>query len=137
MAEKIEYKYCLPCKKRYKSGTVCAICGGVLSDTPTGASRVASASPTSVSSVSEPAPTYDYASSASSYSGEWTCGAKDVVLCLLHNILSGIPVIGLIWCLISVVGNPMKGRVSKGTVVAGLLANILSVGLIAILAMSK
>ena len=44
----------------------------------------------------------------------------------MHNLLTGIPVIGLFWCGFSMFKNPLKGRVSKGTIVAGLVANVFS-----------
>jgi hypothetical protein len=65
--------------------------------------------------------------------GDFSCTPGDVFLCLLHNTLTGIPVVGLFWCGFSVIKNPLKNRVSKGTIVAGLIANVLSAILLILL----
>ena len=153
MADEIVYRYCLTCRKKYKStgmaGQTCTKCGGLLADTPTGVTKPvtgqkpkpATATPPAprgavpeTSAKVEPAtePTTEVITApasttvASSGRGEFTCTPLDVVLCFIHNVLTGIPILGLIWCGISVFANPLKSRVSKGTVVAGLISNAIS-----------
>lgn len=151
MADEIVYRYCLTCRKKYRStgvaGQTCPKCGGLLADTPTGVTKPVSgpkpkpavAPPPAPRSMDVPTPnvapqvesTTEVVSapaekSVSTDKGEWSCKPLDVILCFLHNLLTGIPILGLIWCGISVFANPLKGRVSKGTVVAGLISNAIS-----------
>lgn len=144
--EMIKYRYCMTCKVRYKATDeprqTCTKCGALLADTPTGArlpqtgkapaAKTPQPKPVTapVATTPEPAVTPPVSVEApvqvAQGRGGFTCNFVDVLLCLLHNILTGIPVLGLIWCGISVFANPLKSRVSKGTIVAGLISNALS-----------
>lgn len=149
MADEIVYRYCLTCRKKYKStgmaGQTCTKCGGLLADTPTGVTKPVTGQKSKPATVTPPAPkgapmetptepaiepTTEVitapASTTTSGRGEFTCNFVDVLLCFLHNILTGIPILGLVWCGISVFANPLKSRVSKGTIVAGLISNTIS-----------
>lgn len=143
MAEENKYRYCMSCRVRYKSngepGQTCSKCGALLADTPTGVNKAAPApkapAPKAAQPVaetkSEPTPVEQ---PATQVPAEFSCTAGDVILCLIHNILTGIPVLGLFWCGFSLIKNPLKNRVSKGTVTAGLIANVFSAILLILLA---
>lgn len=154
MGEEIKYRYCMTCKVKYKAtddeNQICTKCGALLADTPTGARKssgsgvvggVEKSAPKAapapktqkVTQVEMPSevntPTVSEAASNTS-EVPFTCTFGDILLCLLHNVLTGIPFIGMLWCGFSAMRNPLKGRVSKGTIVAGFIANLLSVILI-------
>lgn len=157
MGEEIKYRYCMTCKVRYKATDdprqTCTKCGALLADTPTGVKTPAgqkvkpaaagNTPPAPRAAVSQPAVATVTAASqteaeapvakAPVATGDFSCTPGDVFLCLLHNILTGIPVVGLFWCGFSVIKNPLKNRVSKGTIVAGLIANVLSAILLILL----
>lgn len=123
-----DYRYCMTCRLKYKAvGTEqkCPKCGGVLADTPTGARNTP---PPAEMPKPEPVKVEPVVASSGPTESvdSFSCTATDVMLCLLHNILTGIPVVGLLWCGFSALKNPLKGRVSKGTIMAGLIANIIS-----------
>ena len=146
MADATNYKYCLTCHVRYKNKDIvtCPKCGGNLSDTPTGATSPAGApppvAPPPVAPPVAPPPVTSPSGTAETETrleerDSWS--VKDVMLCLLHQILSGIPVVGLIWCCLSYFKNPLKGRVTKGTIIAGIIGNILALVLLIVTTLIK